>query len=34
MMEFLKKIDNHGIKIVRINSILITKSISIYSYLL
>ena len=28
MVEFLGKFDNHGIKIVRVNSILITKSVN------
>ena len=29
MLEFLKKIENRGIKIARVNSILITKSINL-----
>ena len=34
MVEFLRKFDNRGIKIARVNSILITKSINLESFTL
>ena len=33
MIEFLKKIDNRIIKIARVNSILITKSINLHLFI-
>ena len=34
MVEFLGKFDNHGITIVRVNSILITKSVNLQLFTL
>ena len=34
IVEFLIEFERHGIKIARVNSILITKSTKLYSYLL
>ena len=32
MVEFLRKFENYGIKIARVNSILITKSINLLKF--